>query len=83
MPESSVKDFEKNNTEKLDALKKKNFKVLHDYKNLPLSMEAEKIALICDDMPNSSAKAVTRTILKKQRPKLSNSYLTNQKKDFS
>ena len=47
---SSVKDFEKNNTEKLDALKKKNFKVLHDYKNLPLSMEAEKIALICDDM---------------------------------
>ena len=47
---SNVKDFEKNNTEKLDALKKKNFKVLHDYKNLPLSMEAEKIALICDEM---------------------------------
>lgn len=46
---SSVKVFEKDGTGKLDDLKKKNFKVLHDYKKLASSMKADKIALICED----------------------------------
>lgn len=81
---SSVKVFEKDGTGKLDDLKKKKFKVLHDYKKLSSSMKAEKIALICD---NTNAQFISEgrdpNYLKETTAQAIKSYQTNLTKDFS
>ena len=46
---SSISDLKKEGADVLNALKEKNFNILQNYKDLASSIQAEKIALICDD----------------------------------